>query len=128
MSSQNHTGSCLSRTAAIAIAAAMLLVAACKSDWVDATIENHTGNPVRQLEVNYPSASFGTNTLSPGNPMHYRFKIRGSGPIRVEFISQDGTTIHAQGLTLEEKQHGALVIRLLPHGKVEFIPSLQPAS
>jgi hypothetical protein len=100
----------------------------CKSYWIDATVENQTGQSIHELEVDYPSASFGSNGLAPGATMHYRFQIRGSGPIKVEYSAPDGKTTHAQGLTLTEHQHGALTIRLLPQGKVEFLPNLQSAS
>ena len=60
--------------------------------------------------------------------MHYRFQIRGTGPVKVEYSTPDGKVTHAQGLTLAEHQQGSLTIRLLPGGKVEFLPSLQPAT
>lgn len=117
----------------IAIAAPIMLAAAvatsgCKSYWVNASIENQTGQPIRELEVDYPTASFGTNTLAPGAAMHYRFQIRGSGPVKVEYTLPDGKTAHAQALTLTERQQGQLTIRLLPLGKIEVLPQLQPAS
>ena len=104
----------------------VLVASGCKSYWIDADIQNQTGQPIHELEVDYPTASFGTNTLAPGASMHYRFQIRGSGPVKVEFSTEDGKTSHAQGLTLTEHQQGQLVIRLLPQGKVEFAPKLQP--
>jgi hypothetical protein len=108
--------------------AGMLNAVACKSYWVDARIENNTGQAVHELEVDYPSASFGTNSLAPGAAMHYRFQIRGAGPLKVEYTSADGKTAQAQGLALTEHQQGELTIRLLPQGKVDFLPKLQPAS
>jgi hypothetical protein len=112
----------------VAACAMMLAISGCKSYWIDANIENQTGQPIHELEVDYPTASFGTNTLAPGAAMHYRFQIRGSGPVKVEFTTADGKTSHAQGLTLAEHQQGQLTIRLLPQSKVEFLPKLQPAS
>jgi len=115
------------RTTAAAAALAALVLAfslvttGCKSYWIDTSVENQTGQPI-------PTASFGTNTLAPGGVMHYRFQIRGSGPVKVEYTSPDGKTVHGQGLTLEERQQGELGIRLLPQGKVEFLPKLQPGS
>jgi hypothetical protein len=108
--------------------AGMLNAVACKSYWVDARIENNSGQAVHELEVDYPSASFGTNDLAPGAAMHYRFQIRGEGPLKVEYTSADGKTARAQGLALTEHQQGELTIRLLPQGKVDFLPKLQPAS
>jgi hypothetical protein len=100
----------------------------CRSYWVDATIENHTGHPIHELEVDYPQASFGTNTIADGASMHYRFQIRGDGPTKVEYTTEDGKTVHAQGLTLSERQQGQLLIRLRPAGQVQFVPQLKPAS
>lgn len=106
----------------------MLAVAGCNSYWVDTTIENQTGQPVRELEVDYPSASFGTNALAPGAVMHYRFQIQGTGPLKVEYSSAEGKTVRAQGLTLSDRQRGQVTIRLLPLGKVDFLPKIQPPS
>lgn len=117
-------------TLSLALACALAL-ASCKNwkgEWVVTTVENHTGQPVRQLEVDYPSASFGSNSLASGASMHYRFQILGSGPVKVDYTTADGKTSHAQGLALAERQHGTLTVRLLPMGKVEFVPNLQPAS
>lgn len=108
--------------------ATVLAISGCKSYWVNARIENQTGQPIRELEVDYPTASFGTNTLAPGAAMHYRFQIRGSGPVKVEYTLPDGKTAHAQALNLAEREHGQLTIRLLPLGKIEVLPQLQPAS
>jgi hypothetical protein len=106
----------------------LLVASGCKSYWIDATVENQTGQAIHELEVDYPTASFGSNGLAPGATMHYRFQIRGAGPVKVEYSTPDGKTTHAQGLTLAEHQQGGLTIRLLPQGKVEFLPSITPAS
>ncbi len=116
------------RLSIVGICAFVLAASGCKSYWIDAQIENQTGQPIHELEVDYPTASFGTNALAPGAAMHYRFQIRGEGPVKVEYTTGDGKTTHAQGITLTEHQQGQLVIRLLPLGKVEFVPTLQPAS
>jgi hypothetical protein len=114
--------------ARVAIAAATMLALAttgCHSHWVDATIENQTGATVHELEVDYPTASFGKNALEAGQSMHYRFQIRGSGPVKVEYTFDNGKLTHAQGLDLAERQQGQLEIRLMPQGKVEFLPKLE---
>lgn len=117
----------------LGLATCILLLAAigCKSyesDWIEATVENKTGQRIQELEVAYPSASFGTNSLNAGASMHYRFQIRNSGPVKVEYTAADGKVARTQGLTLVEHQHGQLIIRLQPEGKVEFLQQLKPAS
>lgn len=114
--------------AVLALGAVLLPLAACKSDWVNASIENQSGQPIRELEIDYPSASFGADSLAPGATMHYRFQIRGSGPLHVQYSIPGGKSAHADGPNLKEHQHGQVTIRLLPLGKVQFLPALQPAS
>ena len=117
-----------SRLCLLALGFSALSAIGCKSYWVDATIENRSQGPIRELEVDYPSASFGTNSLAPGATMKYRFQIRGSGPLQVQYTTADGKAAHAQGLDLKEHQQGQITIRLLPQEKVDFLPSLQPVS
>jgi len=107
---------------------ALFMATGCKSYWIESSVDNQTGEAIHELEVDYPTASFGTNKLAPGASMRYRFQVRGSGPVKVEYTSESGKLSRAQGLTLNEHQHGQLLIRLLPAGKVEFSPKLEPAS
>jgi hypothetical protein len=105
-----------------------LVLAGCHSYHIDSTIENHTGAPIQLLEVDYPSASFGTDRLSEGEAFHYRFQVLGSGPVTVTYIGPGGIQIHVTGPTLAERQQGQLDIVLLPGGKVLFGPKLAPPS
>jgi hypothetical protein len=106
-----------------------VLVAAtgCHSFHVDTTVENRTGGPVQLLEVDYPSASFGADKLAPGQIFHYRFQIRGSGRLKVQYTSADGRQAQIDGPSVTERQEGTLQILLLPGGKAEFHPQLTPA-
>ncbi len=112
----------------LTVAISVLSASGCKSYWIDAEIQNQTGQTIHDLEVDYPTASFGTNSLAPGAAMHYRLQIRGSGPVKVEYTFEDGKTAHAQGLNLEEHQQGRVTIRIFSGGKVEFVPNLKSAS
>jgi hypothetical protein len=107
---------------------ALLFTTGCKSNWINGHVLNETGQAVRELEVDYPTASFGVNSVASGSELKYRFKVRGSGPVKVQYTAQDGKQCVAQGLTLDEHQTGELTIRLLPNQKVEFLPRLEPAS
>lgn len=114
----------------IAVAACALLclvpILACHSYHIETTIENRTGAPITLMEVDYPSASFGADALAAGADYHYRIQIRGSGQVTVQYTAANGYQVQVKGPTLYEKQEGTLQIVLLPDGKAEFHPSLQP--
>jgi hypothetical protein len=104
----------------------MLAVAltACHSSHIDVTVENRTGGAVRLLEVDYPSASFGSDSLAADAIFHYRIKVDGSGPVNVQYTAADGRQAKVDGPALAEGQEGTLQILLAPGGKAEFHPHL----
>jgi hypothetical protein len=55
----------------------------CQSALITAKVSNHRATPVSLVEVDYPSASFGIQTLAPGQDYRYRFKVIGNGPASV---------------------------------------------
>lgn len=118
------TGSGSARRLAVGalLAVAFFAASACHSYHVDATIENRTGADIQLLEVDYPSASFGADRLAADAVFHYRFQIRGSGPLKVAYTAADGKQVQITGPTLVERQQGQLEIVLLPAGKVQFVP------
>jgi hypothetical protein len=116
----------LSRTIGLLGVTVLMAATACHSYHVDATVENRTGAPVQLLEVDYPSASFGADTLAAGQVFHYRIQLRGSGPLKVQYTGADGRQAQIDGPTVVERQEGTLEIVLLPGGKVEFHPHLTP--
>ena len=116
--------------AAIALPA-LVLAAGCHSYHIETTVENRTGGAIQLLEVDYPSASFGADSLAAGGVFHYRLQLRGSGPLKVLYTVSDGSrtqrSVQIEGPTLTERQEGRLQIVLLPGGKAEFHPELSPA-
>ena len=103
------------------------LAAGCHSYHVETTVENRTGAAIQLLEVDYPSASFGANSLAAGAIFHYRIQLRGSGSVKVQYTTGDGRQIvQIDGPMLAEAQQGQLQIVLLPGGKAEFHPQLTP--
>jgi hypothetical protein len=88
-------------------------------------VENRTGGTIQLLEVDYPSASFGDNSLAAGDIFHYRIQLRGSGPLKVQYTTSDGKQTSVDGPTVTEGQEGQLEIVLLPGGKAEFHPLLR---
>src|ERR1035438_6907396 len=102
---------CLSTGLALA---ALMALAGCHSYHIETTVENHTGGPIRLLEVDYPSASFGVNSLETGAEYRYRIQLRGSGPIKVQYTGEDGHQVQVSGpTTLSDQADFGLRIELL---------------
>jgi len=118
----------LNRNRAWALSAMLFpaLLAGCHSYHVETTVENRTGGAIQQLEVDYPSASFGDDRLDAGGVFHYRIQVQGSGPLKVQYTTGDERQIHIDGPALAERQEGSLQIVLLRGGKAEFHPQLTP--
>jgi hypothetical protein len=106
--------------------AALVCGLGCHSYHVDTTVDNRTGETIQLLEVDYPSASFGANSLAAGAVLHYRIQLRGSGSLKVQYTAGNGKQTQIDGPTLAERQEGRLEIVLLPGGKAEFHPELTP--
>jgi len=106
----------LFRPVYILFATFSLGLAGCHSAYINATVSNHTAAPISLVQVEYPSASFGTQTIAPGAEFHYRFKVLGSGTMKITWTD---TTEHEQkssGPTLNEGAEGALDITVAPDG------------
>lgn len=107
--------------------ASLGFLAGCKSTFVQTTIVNHSGAPLRLVELDYPSASFGTTNLNNAAEFHYRFKIQGSGSVKLDFVDSAGKTHHAVGPELDEGQEGSLIITIDDANKVSWKPSFTVA-
>ncbi len=94
--------------------AAPLALSGCHSPYVAATLSNRTSQPLSLLELDYPSASFGTQSLPPGQSYHYRFKVLGSGPTTLLWTDSAHHDHKVSGPSLREGDEGTLTIAFLP--------------
>jgi hypothetical protein len=90
--------------------AALLTLAGCHSAYIATTISNRTPEPLSLIEVDYPSASFGTQTLAPGQDFHYRFKVLGGGATTILWTDAAHHDQKNSGPPLREGDEGALTI------------------
>jgi hypothetical protein len=115
--------------AAIALPA-LMTAEGCHSYHIETTVENRTGGAIQLLEVDYPSASFGAESLAADGVFHYRIQLQGRGPLKVLYTASDSSQAQRQvqidGPTVAERQEGRLEIVLLPGGKATFHPELTP--
>ncbi len=97
----------------------------CHSAFIQTTITNQ-GPALHTLEVDYPSQSFGTQTLAAGQTFHYRFKVQGSGPIKLQFQDASGKPHTSEGPTLEEGSEGFIAVTITPDLSAEWHTDLTP--
>ena len=75
------------------------------------TIRNQ-GPDIHQLEVDYPSASFGRDYVKSGASFNYAPKLIGSGPVKVMFNDSAGRSHTATGPVINESMRSTLVISI----------------
>lgn len=89
-------------------------LAGCHSATIAATISNRTSGPVSLIEVDYPSASFGTQSLPPGQDFHYRFEVIGAGVTTILWTDADHHDHKSSGPVLRDGDKGSLTITFNP--------------
>lgn len=99
-------------------------MAGCHSAFVQTTIVNQSGTSLRLVELDYPSASFGISNLDQQAEYHYRFKIQGSGSVKLQFVDAQGVAHRATGPELDEGQEGTLLVTINKAGNVAWTPTL----
>jgi hypothetical protein len=100
------------RSLSLAASGALLALTACHSAYIAVSIQNRTTQPVALLEVDYPSASFGTQNLAPGAEFHYRFKVLGSGATSLTWTDAAHHDHKSAGPSLKEGDEGRITIQL----------------
>jgi hypothetical protein len=97
------------------LCALTIALTGCHSPYIATTISNHTTQPITLIELDYPSASFGTQSLAPGQDFHYRFKILGSGPTTLLWTDTAHQDHKSSGPQFNEGEEGSLQITLAPN-------------
>ncbi|MFP5235671.1 MAG: hypothetical protein ACLGSD_07195 [Acidobacteriota bacterium] len=111
----------VSRFAVALVGSALMALAACKSPHVEVTVVNNTGSEVRLLEVDYPSASFGFDSIAAGASKHYKIQVQDSGNVKVQYNGVGDKQFQSSGPELKQGFQGTLLITLEPGGKAEFV-------
>ena len=83
---------------------------------VDVTVSNRTPGELKLIEVQYPSASFGIQSLAQGADFHYRFKILGNGSVTLTYTDSRSVQHTVKGPDLREGQEGKLGVSISSPG------------
>ncbi len=101
-----------------------MMLSGCHSKYVETLVTNASGTIVTVVQVEYPSASFGVQTLAPGQVFRYRFKVYGSGPVKLSYFDLKQQEHHSTGPTLSEGDEGALTITVTAPDHADFKASV----
>jgi hypothetical protein len=100
----------------LALLTCLIAATGCHSPYIAATVSNRTTHPIELIEVDYPSASFGTQNLAPGADFHYRFKVLGSGNLKLLYTDSAHQDHKSDGPFLKEGAEGPLAIVIADSG------------
>lgn len=104
----------------------LTLLAGCHSRYVETTIVNRSGAMLTVLQVEYPSASFGVQTLPAGASFHYRFKVYGSKALKLTYFDAASKEHQQSGPVLTEGEEGTLTITFPAQDHAVFETRLHP--
>ncbi|HWZ44178.1 MAG TPA: hypothetical protein VNW97_11930 [Candidatus Saccharimonadales bacterium] len=101
-------------TACTAILAILCLaqVACSRSRTIVVSLTNTSAQPLSAIVVDYPEATFGKNTLKPGETYQYRIKATDSGPMKITFTNAAGQARIFSLTTVRKNDEGAIEVRL----------------
>jgi hypothetical protein len=88
------------------------ILAGCRAHMVTIKLVNTSASPLSTIIVDYPSATFGKDKLTPGETFSSPVKITDSGPLKVQFTDAKGVIHRYTGLTLHPNAEGLIEIRL----------------
>ena len=90
----------------------LLAATGCRSHVIKVSLTNTSAQSVSMIEVAYPGASFGVNTLAPGKTFQYIIKPVEDGILKIQFADAKGTTHKTYGPEVKKGQEGSIEIML----------------
>jgi hypothetical protein len=104
----------------------LIFVVGCRSKLVEVRVVNSGTTELHNVEVDYPSASFGVSTLAPGATYIYRIQLQDAGRMKVEFYDSKEQPHSGKGPYAEQGQQGTLTLTLDGSGKNQWNVQLHP--
>lgn len=106
--------------------AALILTVGCRAKLVEVRVVNSGTTDLHNVEVDYPSASFGMSNLAPGATYTYRIQLQDAGRMKVEFSDSKEQPHSGKGPYVKEGQQGTLTLTLDASGKNQWDSQLHP--
>jgi hypothetical protein len=107
--------------------AAMVAIAGCRAKLVKVRVVNSGTTVLHNIEVDYPSASFGIPSLAPGATYTYLIQLQDTGRMTVEFSDSQEKPHSGKGPYAAQGQQGVLTLTLDGSGKNQWVTHMHPA-
>ena len=98
----------LKLTICLLLAMLSILVTGCRAHGIDVTIQNNGPTAIRNVELDYPGAAFGTGAIAPGASYWYHIKPTDDGDLTLSFEQDDGRTFKQKGPTVHTADRGRM--------------------
>ena len=102
-----------------------MVLVGCRSRGVNITITNTGGQPIRNIEVDYPGGTFGRAAIQPNDSFHYRMKILGDGQMKLIFQESDGREHHENGPAVHAGDDGEMTVTIDKDGNNTWKANVQ---
>ena len=89
-----------------------LSLAGCRAHVVKISLTNTSAQPIKTIIVDYPNATFGKDTLAPGETYFSLIKPVDHGPIKVRFTDAQGVNHAYESISLQQGDDGSVNIKL----------------
>ena len=106
--------------------ATIVALAGCRSKLVETRVVNSGSTELHNIEVDYPSASFGIPSLAPGATYIYRIQLQDAGRMKVEFSDSKEQPHSGKGPYMAQGQQGTLTLTLDGSGKNQWVAHMHP--
>jgi hypothetical protein len=90
----------------------VIAMAGCRARVVKIILTNASAEPIKTIIVDYPTATFGKDTLAPHETYFSLVKPVDKGRIKVHFTDAQGTTHTYESVSLEPGDDGWVNIKL----------------
>jgi hypothetical protein len=90
----------------------VIAMAGCRAHVVKISLTNTSAQPIKTIIVDYPNATFGKDTLAPGESYFSLIKPVDHGPIKVMFTDAQGGRHAYQSISLQQGDDGSVNIKL----------------
>lgn len=100
----------------LALLLGFTLTACTHSHVIKVTVTNTSAEKISTIVIDYPEATFGINSLGPGQRFEYKIKPTATGALKIEFLNAQGRDVVSKGPEIHKGDEGSIGIKLTQEG------------